>query len=450
MTLLLTLAACSGGGEGPTTPPPEAAVPLRWASTLDSLEEGATALRDGFARATGAPRYTVDDTTLATIDPATGRLTALQVGTVTVTVTTGTASLRRPVRITESPRTLQLNWTAPLAGVFTEDDSARVLTARVVTRTRLVRPLPAGTTVTLVAAMAPHGSDVLTVTPAAPVAGGGQAWRIGPGRRGYWRGWAVVAGGGLRDSIPLRSTGYLAGFVFEPTRATFPASPLARALADSAWRVWAQYVMDTLPRRTLPLMGYTGLVSLNLWPNAAQQLANTNRVMIFTASGAFARALGGASGGVLGADPRRVVGSVSLDTSLARDAALTGSTLVHEFGHVLGIGDHPRCTRTVVVVDLPAGGRGATLPFASALAALRREGVAFPGWVQGFPLTPDRGHWANAAAEDDIMNGTGTTLAADRVTTLSLRALRELGYQIDLAGAPLPRPRNTGEGWFTP
>lgn len=437
---LTLLAACSGDG---TSTQPTPVPSLTWVASPDTLDEGQSITLQTLGGA--GTRYSVSDATVATIDSITGALSARAPGQVTVGARAGGARITRVLTVIPSPvARLEVAFAQPAAGVFTVDDTARTL--RVTVRRRNGRDVTDSlpVTIALVTSFAPHAEGVLRLA-----ATGAQA-SIGPARRGYWRGFAVVTAGGRRDSVPLRSTGFLARFIFEPTTAVFPASPAMRAVADSTWRVWARYIVDTLPRQDVFTFPVRARIPVNLHPTAPQVMASTDRVVIVSAMSQSSQGFLGSAQGARrgpGESPLTVAGSLFVNTSLSVNPALLAETMVHELGHVLGVGDHEVWTAAVSVIDRPNGTRGATLVFPATLGALRAAGGGLPGWVGGLPLTADRAHWAAAAAGNDIMqSGDGS-----QVTTASLLALRECGYRIDLDGAPAGLARNVaGEGWFVP
>ncbi len=341
-------------------------------------------------------------------------------------------------------RSLRLLFTQLAAEVFTLDDTARALEAIVTRRNGRVVTDSVPVSITLRGEMTPHGAGVLALN---SVQNG--IVRIRPARKGYWRGWAVVTAGTLRDSVPLRSTGFLARFIHEPTTAMFPTVPLARTLADSVVRVWTRHIMDTMPRRNLFSDSVRFGIPLNEYPEHRQQLASENRLVVFMSMGGnvdplvFGRAWGAQHDA---SDPRSTVGLLTRNIAIAENRAAIVATTVHELGHILGIGDHFVWTARSTAATRADGTTGRVLNLPNALADLRAAGSGLPAYLTGIPVSRDGGHLVDVVAANDIM--------ADRapitnvVTTASLLILRDLGYRIDLTGAvPAQGRANPTQGW---
>ena len=94
--------------------------------------------------------------------------------------------------------------------------------------------------------------------------------------------------------------------------------------------------------------------------------------------------------------------------------------VVHEVGHVLGIGTIWRESGYVTQV-------GTQLQFTgqNAVNAIRRMSPAFTG----VPLEPDGGHWGDTV-RDELMRAGGDRSQNNKITEVSIGALHDLGYTV--------------------
>ena len=148
--------------------------------------------------------------------------------------------------------------------------------------------------------------------------------------------------------------------------------------------------------------------------------------------------------------PTTVVGYIEFDPADLDDLASTGNlveTIVHEMGHVLGIGvywDFPPY-RELLDYDIAAGIECSTASsFVVPPAYTGAEGLAAWASLGGGGVLPveDEGgrgtqcsHWNEEALGAELMTGFLNVGATNPLSELTIRSLRDLAYEVDLAQA---------------
>ena len=159
--------------------------------------------------------------------------------------------------------------------------------------------------------------------------------------------------------------------------------------------------------------------------------------------------LDGRAGGVLAAagpcvtrvnGTTAVIGIIqidSLDVNRVSDLVLE-NVLMHEFGHVLGIGTlWQRPDRQAVLID---GTSTSPTPSFLGLRAQAAYGVLRGGAPQPVPLDVGLGHWERTRFLGEIMRFAVSGSERSPVSSVTVQALGDLGYGVASAGADVDPP----------
>jgi hypothetical protein len=206
-----------------------------------------------------------------------------------------------------------------------------------------------------------------------------------------------------------------------------------RAICEKVAKRWSEVIIGDLPSVTDPALGFTDdfrmTVTMGLLGTAGgtdggnQTLANATPLE-FRKDGAKLPWLG-----ITGIDPSDV------------NPRLLEATLLHEFGHALGL--VPQVwARKDLVLPLTDG------PIFVGQNAVREFNIIYGENVRGVPLEKEGGagtkaaHWSEAVMRTEIMTGfiepAGTPMPLSWIT---VGALADIGYQVDYQKAdPFTRP----------
>jgi ELWxxDGT repeat protein len=208
-----------------------------------------------------------------------------------------------------------------------------------------------------------------------------------------------------------------------------------RAICEKVAKRWSEVIVGDLPSVTDPALGFTDdfrmTVTMGLLGTASgtdgsnQALANA-KPLEFRKDGAKLPWLG-----ITGIDPA--------DT----DPQDLEATLLHEFGHALGLVPEVWDSKNLVL-SLTDG------PLYVGINAVREFNTIYGESVRGIPLEKEGGagtkaaHWSEPLMKAEIMTGfiepPGTRMPLSKIT---VGALADIGYTVDYARAdPFTRPAN--------
>ncbi len=136
-----------------------------------------------------------------------------------------------------------------------------------------------------------------------------------------------------------------------------------------------------------------------------------------------------------------VVGVISLDVDDLEDMESNGTlqdVIVHEMGHVLGIGTLWE-TKNLLTDPARTGGSDphfvgtAAINAFNAAGGVTYAGLKVPVENLGGPGTAD-GHWRESVLGNEMMTGY-VQVGANPLSAISIRSLQDLGYVVDAGGA---------------
>lgn len=428
---LAALAACGGGGDGPTavtpTPPvppvppaPARVIGVQWARTPGTgavqgdtatlpqvrvLLAGASAYQT-LAEAGITPSYTSSDAAVLAVD-ARGRLQAGRPGTAQLAVTLRDTTVALPgitvrglasVGLFPTTQALAPGDTAALWAVGRDSAGLRLP----VTQVRWVADDPAVATVDARGVVRALAAGQTTVR-------------------------ATLNG---REAAAIVRVAARQGAAFPITLVFGPGIP--EALRDSA-RAAAAHWERVIQTKPAPVA--LDLSAGECMATAPVYQGTTSGVVVFVDTASLPAPTIGAGGGcVLRAGPTGIAlagtpaaGRVRFaPTYLAQNGvAMMRTLMLHELGHVLGIGSLWN------VLDLRAGGGAAwTYTGSEAPAAARALGLGWSG--AAMPLSEDAAHWAPDVAGGELMTPTG---GQGVLSLLSVRALKDHGFAVDETAA---------------
>ena len=213
----------------------------------------------------------------------------------------------------------------------------------------------------------------------------------------------------------------------------YGAVPLEiRAICEKVAKRWSEVIVGDLPSVNDPALGFVDdfrmTVTMGLLGSATgtdkenNTLANA-KPLSFRKDGAKLPWLG-----ITGIDPA--------DTN----PQLLESTLLHEFGHALGL-DRGVWVRNNLVLSLTDG------PIYVGQNAIREFNMIYGEHVRGIPLEKNGGegtagaHWSEAVMKTELMTGFAGPGTFEPLSKITVGALADIGYQVDYARAdPFTRP----------
>lgn len=218
-----------------------------------------------------------------------------------------------------------------------------------------------------------------------------------------------------------------------------PVAPLAanvQAAFDAAAARWSQILVRGIPDASGNIPAGTCLTG-SAAITAVDDLVIDVQVAPNDGPGGV---LGNAGPCILGSDGLTRVGSMSFDSADIATLAAGGQlqdVVLHEMGHVLGIG-----TLWTNVAGLTSGFNGPDPRFLGARAvaswsALGRSG-GVPVEADGGPGTA-YGHWDETTFGNELMTG-WINNGANPLSTVSVASLADLGYRVDLSRADAYSP----------
>ena len=110
-------------------------------------------------------------------------------------------------------------------------------------------------------------------------------------------------------------------------------------------------------------------------------------------------------------------------TEIVEDFMAVDRVVLHEVGHVLGIGTIWRDSGFVTT-------SGTLLQFTGQNAVNAYVRLTSRSNATGVPLDPDGGHWHDVGVHDELMHRGGNRSQSNKITEVSIGALHDLGYTV--------------------
>lgn len=359
------------------------------------------------------PSFTSANAAVATVDAASGLVRVVGSGTTTVTATVEERSV--VVTLTAAPGTVTRLVVTP-AGITAAVGGATPIAVRGIDRDGWLVSVPAATFVS----SSPATADVGLA--------GGAVRGVGAGTTSV-----TATLGALRTTVPVQvtATGAAAArFTFElrfTTNVGFIIESLTRQAAARFERALRR---GLVPTRVDLAAGecFAGL------PAVHETVTNVLVfVRIVSIDGPYrSLAVGGPCEVRESGMP--VVGMVSLDSAdVARYNAGGNinelqSLILHELGHVLGIG-----TTTGFTGLAPDARTSADARFFGPAAARASTAAGFTAAATGVPVEVGAGHWRESVFGEELMTPSFTW--GQPLSAITLGALQDLGYDVDLSAA---------------
>lgn len=145
-------------------------------------------------------------------------------------------------------------------------------------------------------------------------------------------------------------------------------------------------------------------------------------------------------------DTTTIVGQMRFDEpdlGPIEDAGLLERVILHEMGHVLGIGTLWRFGDRIVNPSVPDSTPGVDTHFPGPLVIAAFDAAGGVNYTGGAKVPVENngqegsgdGHWRESVLTDELMTPTINNGVLNPLSAISIQSLAELGYIVDLAGA---------------